>query len=203
MKAIERGFVSASKLFPTAMLGLMVVLAAGCVGRAAKSNDAQMRKGFDGVRAVLQHPRCQNCHVPGDAPLQFDAGLSHSQNVQRGPVGLGREGMYCGTCHGDKNLPASYGMNVPPGAPNWRLPPPQVKMVFAGLSARELCSSIKDPQKTGGRDLAAVLDYVTHDELVGWGWDPGPGRTTPPLSRAEFVQAFQDWMRSGAPCPQS
>jgi hypothetical protein len=174
-----------------------------CGARAADAGDEQALKAFEGVRAVLQHPRCQNCHIPGDAPLQFDAGLRHTQNVQRGPVGLGRQGMQCATCHGEKNPPVSYGMHVPPGAPNWRLPPPQMKMVFIGLSPRELCAAIKDPEKTGGKDLKGMLEHVSHDKLVGWGWDPGPGRTTPPLSRAEVVQAFQDWMRLGAPCPQS
>lgn len=207
MKAIEWGSVSARKLFPvvgaTTAIALLVALVIGCAGRFGNSSDRQARTAFDGVRAVLQHPRCQNCHIPGDAPLQLDAGLPHSQNVQRGPVGLGRDGMHCGTCHGEKNPPASYGTHVPPGAPNWRLPPPQVKMVFVGLSPRELCSSIKDLEKTGGKDLKGMLEHVSHDELVGWGWDPGPGRTMPPLSRAEFVQAFQDWMRLGAPCPQS
>lgn len=33
---------------------------------------------FETVRAVLQHPRCQNCHIPGDAPLQFDEGRAHA-----------------------------------------------------------------------------------------------------------------------------
>ena len=38
---------------------------------------------FETVRQVFQHPRCQNCHIPGDAPLQFDAGRTHAQNVLR------------------------------------------------------------------------------------------------------------------------
>ena len=27
---------------------------------------------FETVNAVLQHPRCQNCHIPDNAPLQMD-----------------------------------------------------------------------------------------------------------------------------------
>ena len=180
-------------------IALVLVAGAG----AAEVDNAAGVKAFEGVRAVLQHPRCQNCHIPGDAPLQLDKGLPHAQNVQRGLVGLGNVGMQCGTCHGEKNPPASYGMHVPPGAPNWRLPPPQTKMVFIGLSPRELCTVIKDPEKTGGKDLKAMLEHVSHDKLVAWGWDPGPGRTIPPLSHDEFVAAFQDWMKAGAPCPQS
>ena len=47
---------------------------------------------FETVKTVLQNPRCQNCHIPGDAPLQFDAGLTHSMGVQRGSDGFGSAG---------------------------------------------------------------------------------------------------------------
>src|SRR5689334_5870618 len=73
---------------------------------------------FAVIQKVLQHPRCQNCHIPGDAPLQFDEGRTHAQFVQRGPEGKGAPGLTCSTCHSTKNLPASYGAHVPPGAPN-------------------------------------------------------------------------------------
>ena len=42
---------------------------------------------FEVVRAVLQSPRCVNCHPRGDAPLQGDDGHTHLQFVQRGPEG--------------------------------------------------------------------------------------------------------------------
>lgn len=42
---------------------------------------------FATVQRVLQHPRCQNCHIPGDAPLQFDEGRVHAQFVKRGGDG--------------------------------------------------------------------------------------------------------------------
>src|SRR5438128_8514637 len=82
---------------------------------------------FATVQKVLQHPRCQNCHIPGDAPLQFDAGLPHAMAVARGPDGHGARGLPCATCHGESNPPASYGPNAPPGAPHWGLPPPDHK----------------------------------------------------------------------------
>ena len=53
------------------------------------------------MQQVFQHPRCQNCHIPGDAPLQFDAGLPHAMDVERGPDGKGAPGLPCSTCHGD------------------------------------------------------------------------------------------------------
>jgi hypothetical protein len=156
---------------------------------------------FETVKAVLQHPRCQNCHIPGDAPLQFDAGLTHAQNVLRGPDGKGAPGLKCATCHAAANPPASYGTNMPPGAPNWHLPPPEHKMVFIGLSSADLCRVIKDPSSNGGRDMAALKKHVSSDKLVLWGWSPGVGRAPVSVPHAEFVAAFERWAAAGAPCP--
>src|SRR4030081_3859412 len=91
---------------------------------------AEAVAAFATVQKVLQHPRCQNCHIPGDAPLQFDAGLPHAMAVVRGEHGLGVRALPCGTCHNAVNPPASFGPHAPPGAPNWRLPAPDQKMVF-------------------------------------------------------------------------
>src|ERR1700752_1017356 len=75
---------------------------------------------FETVKTVLQHPRCQNCHIPGDAPLQFDQGLPHAMNVMRGPDGTGSPGLPCATCHSSANSPEAWGAHMPPGAPNWK-----------------------------------------------------------------------------------
>jgi hypothetical protein len=158
-------------------------------------------KDFAVVQRVLQHPRCQNCHIPGDAPLQFDEGRVHAQNIRRGPDGKGALGLPCATCHAAKNPPVSYGAHMPPGAPNWHLPPPEHKMVFIGLSGGDLCRTIKDPAKNGGRDFKALLKHVGEDKLVLWGWNPGVGRAPVDIPHAEFVAAFQRWADSGAPCP--
>jgi hypothetical protein len=166
-------------------------------GHAAATADAD----FTVVKNVLQHPRCQNCHIPGDQPLQFDEGRAHAQYVQRGPDGKGAPALPCATCHGTQNLPASYGDHVPPGAPNWHLPPPDKKMVFIGRSAHELCTQLKDPQATNGKDLAALVEHVDHDSLVLWGWNPGQNRAPVSTPHAEFVAAFKRWVDAGAPCP--
>src|SRR5438552_13620750 len=108
-----------------------VLLSAAAPGSQVSKQDGLA--AFETVRAVLQHPRCQNCHIPGDAPLQFDAGSVHGQNVLRGPEGKGAPGLACSTCHSTANPPSSYGAHMPPGAPNWNLPPPERKMVFIGL----------------------------------------------------------------------
>ncbi|HVT59606.1 MAG TPA: hypothetical protein VHR45_14535 [Thermoanaerobaculia bacterium] len=156
---------------------------------------------FATVQAVLQHPRCQNCHIPGDAPLQFDAGITHAQYVQRGPDGKGAPGLPCAACHAASNPPASYGPHMPPGAPNWQLPPPARKMVFIGLAPADLCAAIKDPKRNGGRDLAALREHLSHDKLVLWGWNPGVGRAPVSVPHADLVAAVKSWIDGGAPCP--
>jgi hypothetical protein len=156
---------------------------------------------FERVRVVLQDPRCQNCHPPGDAPLQGNEGRAHDQNVLRGPDGQGSLGLACSTCHAQVNPPASYGPNMPPGAPGWHMPPPDMKMVFVGMSSGPLCDQLKDPKRNGGKDLAALLHHVSEDPLVLWGWSPGLGRKPVGVSHADFVAAFVAWASAGAPCP--
>jgi hypothetical protein len=167
---------------------------------AARVSKDEGLAAFETVRAVLQHPRCQNCHIPGEAPLQFDAGLVHGQNVVRGRIGMGAPGLPCSTCHGVANPPASYGEHMPPGAPNWHLPPPERKMVFINLSSGELCRHLKDKGENHGMSLDALLRHVTSDKLVLWGWSPGVGRAPVSVPHEEFVAKFKTWIAAGAPC---
>lgn len=156
---------------------------------------------FEKVRSVVQHARCQNCHPSGDVPLQGDDGHPHNQNVQRGPEGRGMAGMECTTCHNTANAPDTYGMHIPPGvATGWRMPPPQTKMVFVGVEPHALCEALKDPARNGGRDLVALRTHLD-DPLVAWAWTPGKGRAAIPMSRADFLAAFEAWSSAGAPCP--
>jgi hypothetical protein len=169
--------------------------------RATPEEHPQAVAAFATVQQVFQHPRCQNCHIPGDAPLQFDAGLVHAQNVLRGPEGKGWPGLPCATCHGTVNPPDSYGPRAPPGAPHWQLPPPERKMVFIGLSPAKLCVTIKDRNANGDRDFEALLKHVSEDKLVLWGWNPGDERAPVPVPHDKFVAKFKQWASAGGPCP--
>jgi hypothetical protein len=156
---------------------------------------------FETVRSVLQHPRCQNCHPAGDAPLQGDDGHVHLQNVLRGPEGRGMIGAECTTCHGIANAPESYGAHIPPGnVKGWHMPPPEQPMVFVGLKPGVLCEQIKDPAHNGGKDMAALREHLD-DPLVLWGWEPGLGRAPVSVPRTTFIEAWETWARAGAPCP--
>jgi hypothetical protein len=165
----------------------------------AKPDAAASRAAFLQVYRVLTSARCQNCHPAGDAPLQGDDSHVHLQNVQRGPDGHGVTAMRCDTCHQTTNLP---GEHMPPGNPKWSLPSPEHKMVFVGRSPGELCRQIRDPKLNGGRSMEKLLDHIANDDLVGWGWSPGDGRSLPPLSRADTVAQMNVWIAGGAACPE-
>ncbi|MFD1299255.1 hypothetical protein ACFQ4Q_21740 [Lysobacter gummosus] len=183
-----------------ALIPILAVFNAG--SKPAPPTDARAVAAFATVQKVFQHPRCQNCHIPGDSPLQFDAGLPHAMGVVRGPEGKGAAGLPCSTCHGEANLPASYGANAPPGAPHWQLPPPQHKMAWIGLPAPKLCAMIKDKSSNGGRDFAALIKHVSEDKLVLWGWAPGGAREPVPVPHPQFMEAFKTWADAGGPCPR-
>ena len=163
------------------------------------SKAATSQAAFLRAWTVFDSPRCKNCHPAGDAPLQGDDSHVHIQNVKRGADGKGLYGMKCHTCHQDANL---AGANMPPGNPKWSLPPAKMKMVIQGETAGQFCRQLKDPAKNGNRSLPQIMEHVSQDDLVGWGWNPGDGRTLPPLNRPDFVAAMQQWVDNGAACPQ-
>jgi len=156
------------------------------------------KAAFVDVARVLQSPRCQNCHPAGDAPLQTDHGVRHAQNITR----LGTDaGLACTTCHQGHNSEAVGVPNGPPGAPDWKLPPDDMPMVFEGKTLRVLCEQEKNPETNGHKTLDELVDHVENAPLVLWAWQPGGKRTLPPLTHAQFVAAFRTWVASGGACP--
>ena len=165
----------------------------------SQKDDAGAREAFLAAYTVLIHPRCMNCHPSGDTPLQGEDSHPHAQSVKRGPDGRGKYGMKCGACHQLTNLP---GANMPPGVPKWHLPPPTMRMTFEGKSAGDLCRQLKNPRQNGGKTLEGAIEHLEADPLVLWGWAPGDGRSTPPLSHAEFMQKMREWVTKGGACPE-
>jgi hypothetical protein len=152
-------------------------------------------QAFSGIAEVLRNPRCLNCHPTGNSPRQGDDRHLHANLVRRGPDDRGATGMPCNTCHQTQNNDAS-GV---PGKPNWHLAP--LSMGWEGLSDHDLCETLKDPRRNGGRDLAALTDHMAHDPLVDHGWNPGADRKPIPIPREELVRLTETWARAGAPCP--
>lgn len=163
-----------------------------------KTDDAKARAAFLESYKVFSSARCINCHPVGNQPLQGENSQPHAFLVERGRDGKGYAAMSCNTCHQEKNSP---GEHAPPGAEDWHLPPPEMKMVFENKSAKQLCEQLKNPQMNGGRNLREVANHLDTG-LVRWAWNPGGNRQKPSVSYDEFVKSFEAWRDNGAACPE-
>ena len=150
---------------------------------------------FNEMGKVLTHPRCMNCHPATERPRQGDLRKLHEPVVVRGKDGHGAAGLPCATCHGKQNFdPAGV-----PGDGHWALAP--ASMAWEGKTIGQICEQLKDQNRNGSRDAAALIKHVTTDTLVLWGWKPGKGRQPAPGTAAEFGALMQAWADSGAACP--
>ena len=162
---------------------------------AAKKREEESKQAFIEAYKVFMHPRCMNCHPSGDVPLQGEDSHLHTQGVKRGIDGRGLYAMKCKNCHQDTNL---IGDNLPPGHPNWHLPPADRKMVFEGKSPRQLAMGFKDPKFTGFNTMDKFLHHIEHDSLVKHSFTYG---VKPPLSHADFASKVKEWLEKGAALP--
>lgn len=181
-----------------------------CVSPASPQEDDQRAGGpalWDRIYEVLSHPRCANCHVgPDNRPRWSGAhyGLApgewmyHGMNINADDSRIGVMTLPCTTCHQEKNSDVLHG---PPGSHVWALAP--VEMEWFGKSSPDICNQIKDPARNGGRTLDEVAAHINDDELVHWGWEPGPGREPAPYGRKATVEMFEAWIAGGALCPSS
>ena len=176
---------------PAAADGLRPVSAFAGISDPARRSAAL----FEEAGKVILNPRCVNCHPAGNRPLQGDDSHPHQPLVVRGEGNVGVPGLACATCHGAANYDA---VGVP-GNPKWALAP--TEMAWAGRSLAAICTQIKDPNRNGGRTMAEIVEHMGHDDLVGWGWHPGRGRTPVPGTQGEFGALIQAWAASGAACP--
>lgn len=157
---------------------------------------------FEEAGKVLLHPRCVNCHPASDSPTQGMAMRPHEPPVTRGEANFGAVGMTCNTCHNVANVDVAGqadDIRSIPGHPLWHLAP--IEMAWQGKSLGEICEQIKDPERNGGKDVAAIVEHMAEDSLVGWGWSPGAGREPAPGTQEEFGALFHAWADTGAVCP--
>jgi hypothetical protein len=160
-------------------------------------NSAASAAAFEAIVPVLHHPRCMNCHSTGDFPRQGDDRHRHTMQVRRGPDGHGVNAVKCSTCHQDHNL---VGLHMPPGAPGWHLPSPEMPMIWEGLTDSQLCELLKDPNQNGHRTVQQIVEHMS-TPLVLWGWNPGEGRSPIPMPQPEFLARVNQWASNGAACP--
>lgn len=150
---------------------------------------------FREMGKVIQSPRCLNCHPVGDNVTRGEAMIPHLPRIVRGEGGFGAAGMHCTTCHHAENSVAA-GI---PGNPAWRLAPPE--MTWQGRTLGQICRQMLDPKRNGGRTLQQLVEHMTKDDLVGWGWHPGVDRRPAPGTQAQFGALAKAWADNGARCP--
>jgi hypothetical protein len=151
---------------------------------------------------VIQHPRCVNCHPATDRPLQGATMHPHQPPVSRGDGGMGMPGMHLHHLPQPAEHPEVIGQSETiksiPGNPAWHLAP--IEMAWVGKSLGQICQQIKDPARNGGKTWTEIVEHMAHDELVGWGWNPGAGREPVPGTQAEFGELIKAWVDTGAAC---
>lgn len=155
---------------------------------------------FTEASKVITHPRCLNCHPADGRPTQGDDMHPHTPPMWGGPEGHGVKGLACSACHTAANFQTGgLPPTSTPGDPKWALAP--AEMAWQGKTPAQICAQLKDPARNGGRDLAALHEHMAQDHLVGWGWNPGPGRTPAPGTQAQFGALIKAWIDTGAACP--
>lgn len=173
---------------------LVALLVAACSrGEAAPATAAAP---FDPIASVVTHPRCINCHQD-QSPRQTDLKIVHRPLVVRGKDNHGAPTQPCQTCHQATNTADGF----VPGVATWQLAP--LSMLWEGKTQAQICEQMKDPARNGGRHTGEeVIEHMKTDPLVLWAWSPGAGRTTPPLTHQQLVEALEAWVRAGMPCPK-
>jgi hypothetical protein len=150
---------------------------------------------FTEAAKVLTHPRCMNCHPAGDRPRQGDVRRLHQPPVDRGEDGFGLPALRCPICHQQAN----FDPGRVPGDPAWHLAPRD--MGWEGKTVGQICAQIKDPARNGGRSLDDIVHHIGTDHLVGWAWAPGAGRQSAPGTQAQEGALLDEWVKTGAVCP--
>ena len=163
--------------------------------------DIESLAAYDVMMQVISHRRCLNCHPSGEIPLQGEEGRLHNFGVQRGEHGLGTAALTCKACHQAEN----NNLSGVPGVSSWHLAPRS--MGWDGLTRKEIALALIDPEKNGGRNLAAIEHHLSMDPLVRWAFEPGINhegipREKPPVSQEAFVAAVKTWIAAGAPIPE-
>jgi len=204
IKNIVSRFYPASKNSIVLLMVVLVSLVAvsfkqnTTITKATVTDSLVSKAAFLKVYEVLVSPRCLNCHPKGDVPLQGDESKPHAQGAKRGKDGRGMYASKCINCHQDAN---QAGPNMPPGSPDWRMPPADIKMVFQGRTARELAAQLLDTATNGHLTKEGLIKHMEEEALVLAGWNPGEGRSTPPLTHAELIKQTKLWIEKGAYLP--
>lgn len=164
-------------------------------------SDDELRSATLFVEAgkVIQSPRCLNCHPSDRVPTQGEDRHPHVPFMQADEEGHALPGIECRTCHGLANV-STYADEIEsiPGNARWALAP--ASMAWQGKTLTEICEQVKDPARNGGFSREKLHEHMALDPLVGWAWNPGPGRAPAPGTQQQFGALIAAWIDSGAHC---
>jgi hypothetical protein len=80
-------------------------------------------------------------------------------------------------------------------------------MAWEDKTPGEICRQMLDRRRNGNKSLAQIVEHLTGDELVAWGWNPGGdvtgrAREPVPIAKPEFNRIVHAWEKSGGACPK-
>jgi len=153
---------------------------------------------FAPIAIVMQHPRCLNCHVNGDRPLNGEGGGLHRMKITRGgDPGRGAPGAHCYACHRETAVSES---SFVPSAPDWHLPPKD--MGWQDQTQAQLCDRLKISLEKLNWKPAKIIDHFTKDPLVSTSWKGTPPRRPEvPSHQGQVGEGVEAWLKAGQPCP--
>jgi hypothetical protein len=155
---------------------------------------------FNEAAKVILSPRCLNCHPSGRSPTQGEDLHRHVPMMDARVAGHGPDGLRCVACHQAHNVNTQgAAIRSIPGHEHWGLAPQS--MAWQGKTLAEVCQQIKDRSRNGDRSLDKIREHMGTDDLVGWAWHPGEGRTPAPGTQKEFGALISAWIDTGAFCP--
>ena len=199
--------------------GMLAIVAPALQGEADAANDAAQNPGalqpvsqfariknkeqravalFEEAGKVIASPRCMNCHPATDRPTQkrLDAAAPAAGGARRRRPRCRRRTRL-------RHLPSRRQLRSGPGARairngRWR----RIEMAWQGKSLGQICVQIKDRARNGDMDMAELVHHMAEDELVGWGWKPGAGRTPAPGTQKQVRRTDQGLGRRRGGVPE-
>jgi hypothetical protein len=111
----------------------------------------------------------------GQLPAADRRRYPHVYGVERGADNGGVEMKRHESCHAIRNNPVTGA----PGRIDWHQAPLTMSTESSpGVpkSGAEMCADLKDWNKNGNRDLAALAAFIHFDQFITWAWDPGHAR---------------------------
>jgi hypothetical protein len=75
-----------------------------------------------------------------------------------------------------------------------------MKLVFQGRTPHQLAKQLMDPEQNGHKSKEQLIAHAT-DGLVLAAWNPGEGRSLPPMTHEAFAKAWVTWIKTGAYAP--